>query len=110
MNSLEAEMGHYTEWQEACAKFDTLDHLVIAFRFWRMLQHHKKHLASADAAAQKLEDCDRQKYELEVQFRGKQQPEMHELSSPDTHGRMLPCVRMVLVLHAGGTEAERGRY
>eukprot|EP00892_Ulva_mutabilis_P006290 jgi/Ulvmu1/4032/UM019_0009.1 len=72
MERLEAEKKHYTEWQEACAKFDTLDHLVVAYRFWRMLQHHKKHLASAEAAVQKLVDCDAQKCELEEEQKLKQ--------------------------------------
>eukprot|EP00892_Ulva_mutabilis_P011133 jgi/Ulvmu1/8392/UM042_0099.1 len=72
MDKLEEEMKRYTKWQEACETVESLNHPVMACRFWRMLQHHKKHLASAEGAAQKLVDCDVRKSELEEELKLKQ--------------------------------------
>lgn len=66
MEALEVAMGHYTEWQEACAKFDTLDQVVYAYRFWRLCKGRDQRMASVDAASNQIEDCERQAAELEV--------------------------------------------
>lgn len=66
METLEEAMKHYTAWQEACAKFDALDQVVYAYRFWRLCNCRNQRMACVDAATNLIEECERQAVELEV--------------------------------------------
>lgn len=66
MNDLEEANKQYMKWQEACAKCDTLDHVVNAWRYWRMCQARNSQLSKAQKVLAELEEHRRESRELEV--------------------------------------------